>query len=137
MPVIDVARRFVLTLDGEQTEYLPGRHEVSDAVATHWFTVPHLAGNAAPEPPPATYEQKLEAARQATHDMDPMRVPRPVEAPPSARDLMGVSGGMPDNAVYFAGGPQQDRALPGQVAHDAPPARSVGLVAARYGPAGR
>jgi len=137
MPTIHVARRFMLTLDGKMEEYLPGTHEVSEAVASHWYTREFLIGNASPESPPLSYEQQHALALQATHAMDPMRDPHAPNLPASARDLMGVSGGMPDNAVYFAGGPQQDRALPGQVAHDAPPARSVGIVAARYGPAGR
>ena len=46
---IHVARRFVLThkFDGEgavhtRREFLPGKHEVGDDVASHWFVTPHL-----------------------------------------------------------------------------------------------
>lgn len=84
MPIIEVAKRFVLrTDDGKSTEYLVGRYDVPDEVAEHWYVKPHLVG-AAPVAPPQPYAQSQLVIEQAVRMGEPVaeQLAEPAPAPP-------------------------------------------------------
>ncbi len=67
MQTIQVDKRFVLTQqDGTTREFLPGRHEVDDDTASHWYVQAHSTQAVAPteafpkiDPPPTPTPPKI------------------------------------------------------------------------------
>jgi cell envelope opacity-associated protein A len=106
MPVIDVATRFILNLgdDVPQVEYSPGRYEVSDEVAEHWYVKANLVG-AKPADPGISAAQKMLLVQQAVRMAEPVseQAPAPIAQP-------GVLNAGAKEEVYFAGTPQSDEA---------------------------
>lgn len=78
MPIIKVAKRFVLKDDNDQlVEYHPGEYDVDDWVAEHWYTKAFLEGYAAPPPPPGTYAQAELRVAQAARIGAPLPAAEP------------------------------------------------------------
>jgi hypothetical protein len=105
MPVIDVATRFILNL-GEsvpQVEYAPGRYEVSDEVAEHWYVKLHLVG-AKPAETHQTMAQRTLLVEQAVRMHEPVSAQEP--EPPKQPNVL-EAGGKPEH--FFAGTPQSDQ----------------------------
>lgn len=68
MPEIIVAQGFTLQLDdGTKRVFTPGRHDVDEATASHWFVAPHLfrEPEPEPEPPPPPVSAEAHAAALA------------------------------------------------------------------------
>jgi hypothetical protein len=120
MPVITVVKPFLFRpAEGEPTRYYePGEYEVDDATADHWFVRAHLEGYVQPEPAQGTfgYAQAKLNAEQAVRRTDlPAMTSTQPRAPisPEAIKVASRSSMIPEGAHYFAGGPQEDKPMPG------------------------
>ena len=116
MPMINVAKPFILTLATGKTYYEPGEQEVDAEVAEHWFTQAHLVGFEEP-PPPRGSQQYAQAAlntEQAVRLAEPVsgNLQPPAPLPPDVERAASRTGLVPDGAHYFAGQPQTDKPLP-------------------------
>jgi hypothetical protein len=82
MPTIKVAKPFKLLLAANEkpVEYGVGEHEVSDEVANHWHTQPHLEGNdsvAEPEGRQSELGQEGNDSVSGGDDDDAVSEPKP------------------------------------------------------------
>lgn len=107
MPVIEVANRFMLQIDYDTplVEYQPGRYEVSDEVAEHWYVKMNLVGAKPWENAAMTAAQKTLLVEQAVRMAEPVsdqggQLP---EAPPGT-----IPAGRAEH--FFAGTPQSEEA---------------------------
>ena len=116
MPIVRVAKRFMLRMneDDRPVEYLPGRYEVSDEVADHWYFKAHLEGYVAPEPPDGTvqYAQRKLIAEQAVRmsGSEEAQLQPPAPLPPN------VERAAPAPNYFAGGGPIEDKPMPDPVA---------------------
>src|SRR4051812_25055428 len=161
MATIRVARAFTLTLDpkplGESKDmagrpvtiyqgepdkltFMPGEHEVEDAVAEHWFVRPHLEGAVEETPQFVLYQQGAAQAAQWARQGAQMGVQQTIGQPPETAipdpalpmeqrkqaaedyaapqqkevpEVASRSGTVPEGSHYFAGKAQEDKPLPG------------------------
>jgi hypothetical protein len=105
MPVIEVANRFILNL-GEgvpQVEYAPGRYEVTDEVAEHWYVKANLVG-AKPVNTTMTTAQKMLIVEQAVRMHEPVDAQ---EQEPAKQSNVLEASTKPEH--FFAGAPQSDQ----------------------------
>ena len=142
MPTINVAKAFTYQHDPEQTgtrydeklgkdvpmfaamghqqRFTVGQHEVTEAVANHWYVRAHLEGYVSPGPVPgqADFAQQqalaAQAARNGTSVEAQMAKPAPV--PPNV-EVMHTTGEVPPDAHYFAGGRQPEPQQPAGVSY--------------------
>jgi hypothetical protein len=101
MPTVRVIKHFILQHDdGRKVEYIPGRYEVDEETAAHWYFQAHLEGYEEPPPPDGTqqYAQKMLNVEQAVRMGEPVadQGQKPAPTPP------GTQRAEPDTH-YFAG----------------------------------
>lgn len=98
---------------GEMQPFAVGRHEVSEAVAEHWYVKAHLEGYVNPPPQvgqPDFLQQQL-LASQAARDGVSMEEAAPKPAPPLI-EVMQSGSNIPQDSVYFAGKKQPEQPTP-------------------------
>jgi hypothetical protein len=79
MPLIHIAKSFILSLDSGKKVHLPaGQHRVSDEVAEHWYTRLHLVG-VYQEPSPVPWRQQSAERLAAEHGWEQERRRRVAE----------------------------------------------------------
>lgn len=119
MPIITVVKAFTLATEGGgKLHYTPGEYEVDDATAEHWFVQAHLAGFVEPMPEPGTaqYAQRMLNVEQAVRNATPVAPNLQPPAPllPDVVRVASRTGLVPEDTHFFAGGPQEDKPMPGQ-----------------------
>jgi hypothetical protein len=118
MPTIKVAKPFIHTTESGKRHYSLGEHDVDDDVAEDWYVKAHLEG--APTPAPARGSMQYAQAMLNTEQAVRRNLPTaqisqpPAPLPPDVVQVASRSGMVPEGAHYFAGGPQEDKPLPGQ-----------------------
>lgn len=139
----DMAGKSVTVYQGEPDKltFPPGEHEVPDDIAEHWFVQAHLEGAVEQNPQFVLYQQGAALAAQSARRGAQMGVQQTIGQPPetaiadpslpmeerkqaaedyAARqqkvmpEAASRSGLVADDAHYFAGKPQEDRAMPGR-----------------------
>jgi hypothetical protein len=66
MPIITVVKQFMLKDENNHlTEYLVGKYDVADEIATHWYVQAHCEGFVEPPPKTGTDQQAVLLATQA------------------------------------------------------------------------